>query len=177
MDEKFWIYIIIGVIYLISRVLKKSGGQTGEAPKQDPAKPVRRYETPEQQRPSAPTAKPMTFEELLREISAGKTPQQQEVVDYDDNIPEEAQDLEEVEYDYRKKDRIYDVYDEGKRQAFARPSLEETMRVEDTVMKYGKFKEFEIAERKVMSGYLTALKDPDGLKKAVVMSEILKRKF
>jgi hypothetical protein len=51
------------------------------------------------------------------------------------------------------------------------------MRVEDTVMKYGKFKEFEIAERKVMSDYLTALKDPDGLKKAVVMSEILKRKF
>src|SRR5690606_11263072 len=165
MDEKFWIYIIIGVIYMISRILKKPAGKSTETPKQSPPKPERRYETPTEQRPSAPTAKPMTFEELLREISDTRTPPKQEYVDYDDNLPEEAQDLEEVEYDYRKKDRIYDVYDERKRQAFARPSLEETMHVEDTVMKYGKFKAFEIAERKVKSDYLTALNDPEGLRK------------
>jgi hypothetical protein len=83
-----------------------------------------------------------------------------------------------VNYDYRQHDKVYETYEEAKRQAFNRPSLEETMRVEDTVVKFGKFKAFEQAtERDLMAEYLKEFQDPEGFRKAFVMSEILQRKF
>jgi hypothetical protein len=153
-----------------------------EAPKNfQPEKPAQKFELP----PAKPSAssRQLTFEELLKEITESKPSTQksqpyQEVVDYDDGIGEEEQDLEEVDYDYRKKDKIYGEYEEAKRQAFVRPSLEETMKVEDTVMTFGKFKEFEQESRRdLMAEYLADFKDPEGMRKAVVMSEILQRKF
>jgi hypothetical protein len=119
---------------------------------------------------------------MLKEITEGKSQEttrpQQEYVDYDDLIEEEEKDLEDVDYDYRKQDKIYDVYDEGKREAFNKLSLEETMKVDDTVVSYERFKAFEKQQnRDLVQVYLTDFKDPDGLKKAVVMSEILQRKF
>ncbi len=93
-------------------------------------------------------------------------------------LGEEAQDLEDVDYSYKKKDDIYDVYERAKREAFVRPSLEETMKVGDTDVRFGRFKEFEQESRRdLMREYLADFKDPEGFKRAVVMSEILKRKF
>ncbi|RAV99577.1 hypothetical protein [Pseudochryseolinea flava] len=190
MELKFWIYLIIGAIYLLSRLLKKKEPEQQDIPNYQPEKPARKFDLPSA-KPTATPGKSLTFEELLREISESKTatpvqttvqtttrPYQEAVVDYDDNLGEEAQDLEDTGYDYRKKDKIYDVYEEAKRQAFNRPSLEETMKVEDTVVRYGKFKEFEQApQRDLVKEYLSELSDPEGMKKAVVMSEILQRRF
>ncbi len=99
-------------------------------------------------------------------------------VDYDDRVTDEEQDLEGEDYDNRKKDPVHDVYEQAKKQAFNRPSLEETMKVGDTVMSYGRFKAFEQEKRRDLLGeYLAELRDPEGFKKAFVMSEILQRKF
>ena len=77
-----------------------------------------------------------------------------------------------------KKDKVYDIYEDAKRLAFERPSLEETMKVTDTNVKFGKFKEFEAEEqRDLLAEYSKQFRDPEGLKKAVVLSEILNRKF
>jgi len=173
---QFWLYVIIGVIYLLSRLKKKPEEQPKDLGDFQPTKSVRPFEQPVA-KPS-PT-KAVTFEELLREISEGKKAvSQPEVIDYDDQVGEEEQDLEEVDYDYRKKDKIYEVYEQAKAQAFVRPSLEETMKLEDTVVRFGKFKEFEEAEkRNLLQEYLADFKDPEGFKKAVVMSEVLRRKF
>jgi hypothetical protein len=131
----------------------------------------------------------MSFEELLREITESKQPpkpviakapepKQAEYVDYDHEIGEEEQDLEEVDYDYREKDTIYKTYEEAKKQAFLRPSLEETWPKEEESSKFGRFKVFEEEKRNnVLDDYLREFRDPDGLKKAVIMSEILKTKF
>ena len=181
-DVQFWLYIIVGVIYLLSRLRKKPEQKPKDLPNYRPESPVQKYEQPSA-KPTASTGKALTFEELLREISESKSsvpaPQPGRArVDYDDNIGEEEQDLEEVDYDYRKKDKIYDVYEDAKKQAFNRPSLEETMKVGNTVMTFGKFKEFELeTKRDLMKEYLSDFKDPEGLKKAVVMSEVLQRKF
>jgi len=174
MDKfQFWLYLIIGIIYFISRVRKKAEPEK-KSPERRPEKPVQQYEQPSAKPAFNP--KPKTFEELLREITEGK--QESEVVDYDDQLGEEEQDLEEIKSDYRKDDNIYEVYEEAKRSAFVKPSLEDTMKLEDTVMKFGKFKEFEIAEKRDLLGeYLADFRDPEGFKKAVVMSEILQRKF
>ena len=176
-DIQIWLYIIIGVIYFLSRLKKKPEQQPNEMPDFEREKPVRNIEAPSA-KPIATPQKALTFEELLREISEKKEKPQPEYVDYDDSIEEEEKDLEDVNYDYRKQDKIYEVYEEAKKQAFHRPSLEETMKVTDTDVRYGKFKVFEEeAKRDLMAEYLADFKDPEGFKKAVVMSEILKRKF
>jgi hypothetical protein len=52
------------------------------------------------------------------------------------------------------------------------------MKLKDTVMTYGHFKEYdESSKRSVASEVLENFKDPEGFKKAFIMSEILKRKF
>ena len=180
MDFQFWLYIIIGLIYFLSRVLKKQEPQ--------PKKEVQTRDAGPRQgsRPNTEKAPPLTFEELLREITEAKQspkpvyqPEPEEkVIDYDDELAEEAQDLEEVDYDYRKKDKLYEEYEEAKKTAFVRPSLEETMNLRNTDVQFGKFKAFEQStQRNLLEEYTKDFHDPEGLKKAVVMSEILNRKF
>jgi hypothetical protein len=188
-DYKIWIYVIIGVVYGLSRLLKRSSPSTAE----------QQRDTPQDRdltdsRPSSPQRQ-LTFEELLREITEGKQPEAKPVyqqpkpayvapkpqptyVDYDDDLKDEADDLEDVDYDYRKQNKTYDTYEEAKRQAFNRPSLEETIKVEDTVVKFSKFKVFEEQKgRNLLEEYTRDLQDPEGFKKALVQSEILNRRF
>ena len=171
---QFWLYVIIGAVYLISRMRKKSGGQVEVPPEVDQQRRPGRTSPPVASSPP----KTLTFEDLLREITESKQPKQEPVVDYDENLEEEEKDLEEVDYDYRKDNKAYETYEEAKKQAFLRPSLEETMKVGDTVVTFGKFKEFEKGTaRDLAAEYLKEFNDLDGIRKAVVMSEILKRKF
>ena len=172
---QFWLYVIIGVIYLVSRARKKKADQSPGPVDASEEKPF------SSTRHEGKKPKQLSFEELLKEITESKQqrqPMEEPVVDYDENLEEEEKDLEDVEYDYRKQNKTYEVYEEAKKQAFFRPSLEETMKLQDTVVNFGKFKEFEKrAENNLAAEYLKEFHDTDSLKKAVVMSEILKRKF
>src|SRR5688572_28692178 len=138
MEFKIIFWIIIGIIYLITRARKKAAQQ----PTIDP----RNFDQSEN--PNRIPGKPVTFEDLLREIQSAKAPVEPKpepkpyyeapsypkYEDYDDNLEDEEKSLEEVNYDQRKTDNIYDVYEKAKQAAFQRPSLEETMKVEDTVV-------------------------------------------
>jgi hypothetical protein len=179
MDEKILIYIIIGVIYFLFNRLKK--------------KPEDEQETEAPSNPSSDSRpKPVTFEELLREITEGKQPKPAEpvverrveysrpepqpaYVDYDDEIEEEeAKSLEKVTFD---SERTNEIYERAKKEAFNRPSLEESLKLSDVNTTYGKFKEFERkTERNILHDYLSDLRDSQGLKKALVLSEVLNRK-
>lgn len=186
MDEfKIIFWIIVLVIYLVSRSRKKQSEQ--------PSIP------PAENQPGTGTPKPMSFEDLLREIQASKAPKQQPVQevktatrtstpqrpamprdyqDYDDEVEEDEKDLEDVNYDYKKKDEIYDTYEKAKQEAFVKPSLEETIKLEDTVVKFGQFKGYTHApENTVARDILAQFNDPEGFRRAFIMSEILKRKF
>jgi hypothetical protein len=185
MDAQIWVYVIIAIIWFVSRALKKPE-QPKDIGEQRPDRPVK-Y-NPE--RPAEGPKPLMTFEELLKEITEAKAPRPPEpaptsktypeYVDYDDEIPEERQDLEEVSYQRREEEtrRANAVYEEAKRQAFERPSLEETMSLKNTKMEFGKFKVFEQEkQRNLLKEYTIDLQDHEGLKRAFVMSEILNRKF
>src|SRR5687767_10089036 len=186
-DYQFWLYIIIAAIYVLTRFFKKPAQQQPtDVPDLNPEKPVRRFEPPPV-KPRAEPSRTLTFEELLKEITESKTqpkPQPKaEYVDYDDEIAEEIpqseeiQDLEDVDYDY-KKDKVVVEYEQAKRQAFLRPSLEETLNIKDIDTRFEKFKVFETtSQSNLVDKYLTDFYDPEGLKKAIVMSEILQRKF
>ena len=178
MDFQFWVWLIIAAVTLIARVLKKSAKTNQPQPNQ--------YEP-------APDTKPVSFEELLREIQSSKTPpapverweqpkkiQQSKPiksyeVDYDDDLEEEAKDLETIpSYDNRSSE----VYEQAKRDAFSRKSLEETMKLSDTDVNYSHFKGYDdTPKRNLGKEILEEFKDPEGFKKAFIMSEILKRKF
>ena len=78
----------------------------------------------------------------------------------------------------RKEDTIYNTYEQAKSQAFERPSLEESMKLEDTVVKYGQFKGYQqVSHTSFLAEYIKELKDPKGFKKAFIMSEIIQRRF
>lgn len=168
MDEmKIIIWIIIGIIYLISRSRKK----------QQP--PV---QAPEEYEPES-TAKPVSFEELLKEIQGAKTlkPQPkpvQQYTDYDENLEEEEKDLEKTDYSYRDQDQIYETYEKAKKEAFHRPSMEETLKLENTVVKFGQFKGYEQDTQPALAAeFARDLRDPANFRKAFILSEILNRKF
>jgi len=177
-NYKIWIYVIIGVIYLLSRLRKKQPA----SPEPEERQPSRDFGKTESY-PEKP--RPLTFDELLREITEGKEPvpqptsrRQPEYVDYDDDVEEEAQDREETDTAYSKKPNYNEVYEKAKSDAFNRPSLEETMKVEDTIVKFSKFKVFEEEKgRNLLEEYTRDLQDPEGFKKALVLSEILNRRF
>src|SRR5271154_847421 len=105
-ELKIIIWIVLGIIYLISRARKK---RTPDMPSSAPDEQV-------------PDDKPVTFEELLREIQAAKGPKPQpqpvlrpapdlKTVDYDDDLKEEEQPIEDTNYNYRNQDTIYETYE------------------------------------------------------------------
>ncbi|HEX8039487.1 MAG TPA: hypothetical protein VF490_10050 [Chryseosolibacter sp.] len=183
MDAQFWIYIVIVAIYFLSRMLKKTE-QPG-APTADDRPERRRQGQP--QTPSAEVPRQLTFEELLREITEGKkiqrpSPQPQSLPErryqpVEREVDEEARSLEEIpeaEYDVRSPKS----YEQTRRQAYQHTSLEETLKLKDTAMDFGKFKVFETQQKSILlDRYKKILRNPDTLKEAVVLSEVLKRKF
>jgi hypothetical protein len=184
MDEfKIIFWIIIALVYLFTRKKKKPAPPTPARP----ASPSDEYET------TSP-GKPVTFEDLLREIEGSKRvekplpePAYEEPAkpawqpyNYDEEIVGEKKPkpVEDTNYDYRKHDKIYDVYDDAIKYAFVKPSLEETMKIEDTVVRFNQFKGYQTETKsRFREDLLKELKDPKGFKKAFIMSEILNRKF
>jgi hypothetical protein len=181
-DFQFWLYVIIGVIYLLTRFFKKSAEKPTDLPDYDPEKPAPRFEPPTA-KPGAPPSRALTFEELLREITESKKPSaevippREDYVNYDEEVPVEEQDLEDVNYNYRK-DKVASQFEDAEQHAFSRSSLEETLNIADTDTKFEKFKVFQAEQQSnPMDRYLSDFYDLEGLKKAVVLSEILKTKF
>jgi hypothetical protein len=181
MDEYKWIIYVIAALYFILRSRKK------KAP--EPGGDFKPFES--ENAPSNPN-KPVTFEDLLREIQQTKAPKpefkpepvrpaykQPEYVDYDEDLKSEERDLEEISQDYRKNDdQIYETYEKAKSEAFNRRSLEETMKVEDTVVRFGHFKGYDIQQTETVAQSIAKdFQNPENIKKAFILSEILNRKY
>jgi hypothetical protein len=180
MDIQFWIWLIVIVITLIARASKKKP-QPG-APSQGG------YNEPTT---LSEGTKPISFEDLLREIQSAKTPKAVEqkpvsipqpkksydYVDYDDEMEEEVQPTQRR--DYRSEDEIYETYEKAKSAAFNRKSLEETLNVNDTEVNFERLKGFGSygKNKKLKNKYVNELRNPASFKRAFILSEILKRKY
>jgi hypothetical protein len=198
---EFWIYIIIAIIYLVSKAIQKSSRQSrGRTPASRPQDPEETEQLP-----------PITFEELLREITEGKkrkaeapppqpaspppalkpvAQERREYVDYDDEIQDEEKSLERVDYDREREASTLQVYERAKREAELKSSLQ-TLKSElrgieslETLKSGLRGIESTIGTTRgaskrhwLLQEYVRELKTPSGFRKAVVMSEILKPKF
>lgn len=168
-----WVYIALGVVYFISRLLKKPEEQAPQA---------RRPQQNTQGNGDSP--KPLTFEELLREITEAKEPYSQpsqgkpvqEFVDYDDEVEEEVAPAR-PDYDFRKQE-TYKTFEENKFAAFNRLSYEDTLKVEDTNVSFGKFKVFEEESKTTLASEIKQeFSDSDRVRRAFIMGEIFNRKY
>jgi len=169
---QFWIWLLVIVVTFIARAWKKKPGE----------QPPYGEGTSDRQEP---TKKPISFEDLLREIQAKKVPappppvfsKKAEYVNYEDDLEEEGVS-EKTDYNQRDYDKTVETYEKAKQSAFNRLSLEETMKVEDTMVRFGQFKGYQQdTEVNVLAEYVKDLKDPAGFKKAFILSEVLNRKF
>lgn len=184
---QFWLYVIIGIIYLITQVRKKSKEQS--LPPETPAPRKEVSEIPrwksERTTPTA-TPKAISFEDLLREITEAKSPKSEPeykpytepaYTNYDDDLQEEGAEEEQVEVTYTHNDPIYKEYEAAKSRDYASESLESTLKLESVNMNYGRFKEFETGSNvNLLDIYTRELRDPEGFKKAVILSEILNKR-
>jgi len=171
-ELKIIIWIILGIIYLISRARKK--------PTPDlPTRPAEDYGE----------NKPLSFEDLLKEIQSAKGPKappqtviepahEFQTVDYDDDVKKEDQPLEDTDYNYKDHDTIYETYEKAKQEAFYRPAMQETLKLENTIVRFGQFKKYEQQARPSLAReYGKDLQDVTNFKKAFILSEILNRRF
>lgn len=184
MDAQFWIYVAIGAIYFLSRFFKKPEEGAAETPESHPPQTQGR---PRTQVPTTAAPRQLTFEELLREITEGKQsrprqpepePEPEPVYErYEKELGDEARSLEEVHVDEAETAQRWKPY-EVIPASSERRSLEETLMLEDRKIEFGKFEAFQKKERnKVLENYIRLMRNPESLKQAIVMSEILKRKF
>lgn len=167
-----WVYIVLGLVYFVSRLMKKPERQAPQPGRQQPRS---------QGNENSP--KPLTFEELLKEITEAKEPYTssppsptQGYVNYEDEIEEETT-TEPAGYDYRKEE-TYRTFEENKFAAFNRLSYEDTMKVGDTDVSFGKFKAFEEDTKpSIASEIMQEFSDPERVKRAFIMGEIFNRKY
>lgn len=186
MDFEFWIYVIIGIVYFLTRLFKKAEpGNTEVPPPQRKERPRPASAAPE---PSG-EGRPLTFEELLREITEAKRqpkpqprpepePQPVPVYEpYEQDPGPEAKSLEEVGVDEVSTATRWKGYEQIPAD-YERVSLEEKLRLEDTVVDFKRFDVFEKREdKKPLEEYIRIMRNPEALRQAFVMSEILQRKF
>lgn len=173
-DIQFWLYLAFALIYFITRGLKKK----------EPVKPPQQDDQTERQ--PGRQSKPVTFEELLKEFTEGK----QERVE-EEKIPQpvEARQLvKEREWVEAQKPRNFE---EGRTRRFAD---DESRRVYEESIKLaeGSKLDFERADSfksklkrrdadeegdNVAADIKAMLQDHHSAKRAIVLGEILNRKY
>ena len=175
-DIQFWIYIIFAIIYFVGKNFKKKA--------QEQQKPRPRPNSPSEPQGDYPQ-RPVTFEDLLEEITGRRSAQPAP--------SRQREDIPAVPAREVKMKADIEIEEEGNRRAFAD---EESKRVYEESIK--KAEGFELAyqqdehyqtrklfndrpdrttENEFASEIKSMLKNGDSARKAVILSEILQRKY
>ncbi len=177
-DFQFIIYIIIGAIYIISRAIK--GNNKNQQPQKRP-----------QQRPSQRPQQeaPKTFEDILAEFGKRMEEQAGGTVEEEPEVVQEAPKPrpKPVKNPFEMEGRNRQFADEESRRIYE----EAIVRAEGADLEFAPDEKFHKASLKMgFSAYekekpenefakeiRNTLADPDGAKKAIILSEILNRKY
>ena len=167
---QFWLYILFAVIYFVVRGLRK---KTTDSPK-GPSQPT--------QSQNRPQRKPVSFEELLKEFTEGReatsAPKQEEEVSYQ-SLQELREEKKEEEIEEGRTRRFSD--DESRR-----VYEESILMAEGADLKFERDEHFKSkiqrsAEEESSPGLAgeikNMLRDQEDVKKAVILGEILNRKY
>jgi len=173
-DLQLWVYIAFGIIYVISRALRK---KQPEPPRESP------LETEQSSRPQR-RKQPASFEELLREITEARNPQveleedasSEEVVEPKTETArnQNKQDFSlEGEKRYFSDDQSREIYE----RSIAAAADSDAGLAEVNIPKL-KARQTESKQASTTSHDIKSmLANPDSAKKAIILSEILHRKY
>lgn len=171
-DIQVLLYIVIGIFYFISKAMKK---------KPTPPPPVKRREANDT---GGAPQRPMTFEELLKEftqVPEEEVPAKPEVVvaapSYEAPVVRNYEEAYVPKYNFADDDAKR-IYEESQRMAATTQRLANAKVEEDAL----RFKEYQRKtkteqENPIAASIRQMLQDPNEAKKAVVLAEILNRKY
>lgn len=154
-DIQIILYIIFAAIAILSRVLSK---KNKDAPPQSTGTDGQH----EKKRPA-----PKSFEDLFREFTEEK------------DAPYRASEVIEEKSPEHNDDKIRETYNSSVKEAKKLKTIDELVDLEDD-RHTGNFRHFTGYEEKgetQENEYLELLKDADGARKAIVLSEIFNRKY
>lgn len=167
-DNKIWFYIIAAVIYFLTRKKKKK-------PQQQTAAPT------EANRPQQ-TKQPVSFEDLLKEITEGREPEapQAEVIE---EIPETVYEEEEETRQTGKRhfadDESRRIYEESiARAEEVEPGHDHKFEPDDDYASKKMFKTEDVDKGPTIADEIReGLQGSDSARKAIIYSEILNKKY
>jgi hypothetical protein len=179
-DLEIYIYIALALIYFLSRAFRKK----------KPAKPPRptsRSSSEEEYGHPAQKEKPLTFEDLLKEFTGQKNEPVPEV--HEEEIEEEGYESLEQEYinsEDQPYSAEYETYDESQYKSYEEvygkeehlKTLDEQIQINEPVRK--RFDEYKIKEELNIhkaSRFRKLLKNKDSIKDAIILKEILDRRY
>jgi len=175
-DLSFWVYIIFAVVMFIIRGIKKRN--ESDSSTSQPAN-----------RPAQPQKKPVSFEDLLREFTEGREAEEATPEPEPRQKPVEARQLvKERRWQEENKPK---TYEEGKTRRFSdedsKKVYEDSIkRAEENKLDFEradnfkskmKRREEEQEEHSAAEEIKNMLQDQDQAKKAIILSEILNRKY
>lgn len=169
MDIELILYIVFIAIAILTRVLK--GKKTTDVPPQQ--------EDHTMDAPQRPTQKQMSFEELLREFTGEEKPHEktQPRPLKEEVVYESYEDEPSYESDYYADEEAKHTYDRSVREARQLKTIDEIVDLEKP-LESGHFKGYEIEEEEsIAADIFESLRDTDGAKKAIILSEIINRKY
>lgn len=168
-DISLIFYIILGILYLLSRVFKK---KEQEPPLRGPEEDMERDFGPDT---STERRRPTTFEDLLREFTGQPSQEEQDFPQAPEKTEDDEQRREAIE---EVDDEVKRVYDKSIRSAENLKTIDELVNIEEEPPKI----ERRIEEKRKKSStpsnkYARLLKEKNDLKTAFVLKELLDRKY
>lgn len=167
-----YLYVLFAVIYIVSRIIKARSKQKQEKQQQQP-----RGQTQSQQ-PGQPQSPPQrkkafSFEDILKEFEKNLAGEEEEPA-YEKPLP-----VQEIRHEKPAPVHVPEVKQKPNPYAdymgSQRKSIKEEM-AEDSASIFLRNENYSIKD-KVTSDYVKMLQDPEGFKNAVVLSEIINRKY
>lgn len=172
MDESIIWIILLLIIYVANFFLKKKGGEGPVSPGEGEEGQY----NPQRRRPRSP------FEELFGDVESEHYEEEQEPVGETYERSGEAHPVYETlenagyqEYQQRDDAEIQSIYDKSVAQAGRFKTLDEQVKIEDVIIK--KQAEPKSHHRVSVSRYASMLQNPQSAKDAIVLAEILNRKY
>ncbi|MFW5760869.1 MAG: hypothetical protein ACOCXH_07825 [Cyclobacteriaceae bacterium] len=167
MDESIIFYIIFAVIFIISRLLKGKRQPDGQGPNQEDGRPQRR---------------PMSIEDILRELSGEEAVAEKE--EYKP-VPEKPRSREVVEEIEQKTERKYEQWDDEVKTTYERSvSAAKNLKTIDQLVDYEQPREKILKEEQVTTNKASGaakiarmLKNKSEARKAIILSEIIQNKY
>jgi len=174
------VYIVFLVIYLLSRVL---GNKKKPATRKPPRKAQRHdeFEIPNEptgKQESETPRKPSTFEEILREFQRGfEGKEQSEESESEFDEAETFRGAPRKPLKEKYDNEVEEKFEQAIEDAGKIKTLDEQIDIESFEVKKPKIVQEAEASRETKSYYAKLLSNPQGARDAVILSEILNRKY